>query len=86
MVKASARRQRRKPRRETLEILGANIRMHRARLGYSQERLADEAGINRSYVGDVERCQQNPTTGILEAFADALGVSIAELWSVRPRR
>lgn len=93
MVKstAGARRRRRQPRRETLELLSTNLRVLRAQRQYSQERLADEAGIHRTYVGDLERCEQNPTLSTLEALADAFGVQIADLLRAeakagRPRR
>ena len=71
--------QKRKPRRETLELLSDNIRVLRVQQRYSQEVLAQEAGIHRTYVGDLERCEQNPTLATLEALADALDVRIADL-------
>lgn len=76
-----APKRRRKPRPETLELLAGNLRMLRAQNRYSQEGLADEAGIHRTYVGDVERCEQNPTLSTLEALADALGIQIADLFA-----
>jgi ribosome-binding protein aMBF1 (putative translation factor) len=68
-----------KPRRETLELLSANIRALRKVAQWSQDQLAHESGLGRSYVGDIERCRHNPRLSTLEALADALGVRTAEL-------
>jgi DNA-binding XRE family transcriptional regulator len=69
----------RKPRRETLEVLSANIRALRKVAKWSQDQLAYEAGLGRSYVGDIERCRHNPRLSTLEALADAFRIRIAEL-------
>lgn len=76
---ARPRRHRRRPRPETLQLLSHNLKVFRAQHEYSQERLADEAGLHRTYIGDIERCEQNPTLGTLEALADVLGIQIADL-------
>jgi transcriptional regulator with XRE-family HTH domain len=72
-------RRRRRPRPETLQLLSTNLKLFRTERDYSQERLADEAGLHRTYVGDIERCEQNPTLSSLEALADAFGIQIGEL-------
>ena len=77
--RGSSPRHHKKPRRETLEQLSANIRALRKVAQWSQEQLADEADLGRSYVGDIERCRHNPRLSTLEALADAFGVRIAEL-------
>jgi transcriptional regulator with XRE-family HTH domain len=76
---ARSGRHRRRPRPETLQLLSHNLKLFRAQYEYSQERLADEAGLHRTYVGDLERCEQNPTLSTLEALADAFGIQIADL-------
>ncbi|MGB3417979.1 MAG: helix-turn-helix transcriptional regulator [Mesorhizobium sp.] len=63
------------------EILGWNLRRLRVAKGLSQERLALEAGIDRSYVGRVERGSENVTITRLEAFAMVLDVSVAQLFT-----
>jgi transcriptional regulator with XRE-family HTH domain len=73
------RRSRRRPRLETLQLLSSNLKLFRTEREYSQERLADEAGLHRTYVGDLERCEQNPTLSTLEALADTFGIQIGEL-------
>jgi len=45
----------------------------------SQERLADQAGLHRTYIGHVERGEVNLTVWNLIRIADALGVDPAEL-------
>jgi transcriptional regulator with XRE-family HTH domain len=63
----------------TRQILGWNLRSLRVAKGMSQERLALEAGIDRSYVGRVERGSENVTLSRLESFAAVLGVPVAQL-------
>jgi transcriptional regulator with XRE-family HTH domain len=50
--------------------------------GLSQENLAVDAGIDRIYVSRLERGLENPTVGILDQLADALGVGIVEFFVV----
>ena len=59
--------------------LGRNVRHLRRELGVSQEALADDAGIHRTYVSDVERGARNPTITVVEKLARALKVSAGEL-------
>lgn len=47
--------------------------------GWSQEELADQAGIHRTYVSGVERGVRNPTVTVLEKLAIALGATLPEL-------
>ncbi|MBX9453221.1 MAG: helix-turn-helix domain-containing protein [Mesorhizobium sp.] len=61
------------------EILGWNLRRLRVAKGLSQERLAFEADIDRSYVGRVERGTENVTIARLESFARVLEVTVAQL-------
>jgi transcriptional regulator with XRE-family HTH domain len=50
------------------------------RRGLSQERLAFDAGVDRSYVGGLERQEENPTVDILDRLARTLSVPISELF------
>jgi transcriptional regulator with XRE-family HTH domain len=47
--------------------------------GWSQEELADQSGLHRTYVSGVERTVRNPTLTVLDRLATALQVSIGEL-------
>lgn len=59
--------------------LGANVRRIRIKRGWSQEDLADAAGLHRTYVSGIERGVRNPTLTIIVQIADALRVPPATL-------
>lgn len=59
---------------DVVQLLGANVRRHRRLKGLSQERLALDAGMERSYVSDLERGTRNPSVRALGRLAEALGV------------
>ncbi|MBD2817714.1 Cfr10I/Bse634I family restriction endonuclease [Streptomyces parvulus] len=58
---------------------GLAVRAVRAELGWSQERLSVESGLDRTYVSGLERGQRNPALQTLVRLADALGVPLHEL-------
>lgn len=60
-------------------ILAANLRRQRKAKGVSQEALADLAGLDRSYVGQVERGERNISLKNIVKLAKALGIEPAEL-------
>jgi len=60
-------------------LVGRNLKEIREEQGLSQEDLAYEAGIHRTYVSGVERGVRNPTVVVLARLADALGVPPARL-------
>lgn len=55
-------------------LLGKNVRRQRQARGMSQEELALEAGMKRSYVSELERGLRNPTVRALGRLAEALDV------------
>lgn len=61
---------------DTRTTIGWNLRKLRVEQALSQERLALEAGIDRSYVGRVERGEENVTVERLEALARVLEVPV----------
>lgn len=69
----------RTPKSPLRDILARNLRLHRAERGWSQERLALEAGLNRTYLSAVERSEQNISVDNIARIADALGV---EAWAL----
>lgn len=66
---------------ELVRVLGRNVRKARKSKGLSQEQLAFEADMKRSYLSDLERGTRNPTVKAIERLALALGVDPAELLS-----
>ncbi|MEX1198384.1 MAG: helix-turn-helix transcriptional regulator [Pseudohongiellaceae bacterium] len=62
-----------------LEELGSRIRESRKALGWTQEELADNAGIDRSYIGGVERGERNLTFKVLCQICVALRCDVATL-------
>jgi transcriptional regulator with XRE-family HTH domain len=55
--------------------------MERLAKGFSQEALADAAGLHRTYVSSVERCERNITVDNMERLAKALDLDIVDLLS-----
>ncbi len=47
--------------------------------GWSQEALADEAGLDRTYISGIERVVKNPTVTVVERVAKALACSCGDL-------
>jgi transcriptional regulator with XRE-family HTH domain len=64
---------------DLVQLLGRNVRDARRRQGLSQEELAHEAGMKRSYLSDLERGTRNPTVRALGRLADALKLEPAAL-------
>lgn len=64
------------------KLVAWNIRRLRVERGLSQERLAFDSGIDRAYLGALERSQENPTVDLLDRIAAILGVSIGDLFKL----
>ncbi|XQA63224.1 helix-turn-helix domain-containing protein [Xanthomonas sacchari] len=62
-----------------LEELGTRIRARRKDLGWTQEELAANAGLDRSYVGGIERGERNITFTVLCDIAGSLQCDVAGL-------
>ncbi|MGE0294469.1 MAG: helix-turn-helix domain-containing protein [Hyphomonadaceae bacterium] len=62
------------------EIVATNLRRLRHAKSMSQEELADRAGINRNYVGMLEREQHSATVDMLEKLAEVLEADPAEFF------
>ena len=69
----------RTPKSALRGVLATRLRRRRAELGWSQERLAFESGLNRTYVSAVERSEQNMSVDNVARVAAALGVGAWQL-------
>jgi XRE family transcriptional regulator, regulator of sulfur utilization len=58
---------------------GRAVRALREERGLSQERLAEAADVDDTYISGLERGQRNPTLLTVQRVASALGVTLAEL-------
>ncbi len=64
---------------DVLVQFGKRLRTIRQRKGISQERLAELAGLHRTYVSSVERGERNISILNIERLATALGVAMSDL-------
>jgi transcriptional regulator with XRE-family HTH domain len=66
--------------------VGLNVRNLREGRGLSQEDLAFEANLHRTYISGVERGVRNPTVSVLGKIAAALGVTPDQLLKAKSSR
>lgn len=64
---------------EIEEVMAANVRRLRHAKQWTQEELAERAGLSSRYVGAIERADVSARVKVLGRIADALGVEPAEL-------
>ncbi|WP_420992206.1 helix-turn-helix domain-containing protein [Cupriavidus sp. 30B13] len=67
---------------DLVRTLGTAVRQLREAHAWSQEELAEHAGLNRSYIGEIERGSAVASIVTVEKLAAALGVPIS--WLLRP--
>jgi transcriptional regulator with XRE-family HTH domain len=67
---------------ELRKILGTNMRVYRAELGYSQAKLAEIINTATNYITQIENGKRFPTDTMLEKIASALQKKAHELFSV----
>ena len=59
---------------------GKALRKRRLKLGVSQEEFADICGLDRTYIGGIERGERNVSLLNIEKIARALRISLSELF------
>jgi transcriptional regulator with XRE-family HTH domain len=64
--------------------LAINVRRFRVERGLTQERLAADSGVDRAYVGGIERQSENPSIDVLDRLATALDLEVAALLVTPP--
>jgi transcriptional regulator with XRE-family HTH domain len=62
------------------KAVGKRVRALRTARAWSQERLAEEAGMHRTYMWGIEQGARNPSLRHLAHLADALGVPLKSLF------
>jgi transcriptional regulator with XRE-family HTH domain len=67
---------------DTKKLIGSRIKQLRRTHNYSQERLAEIAGINSKYLSSIERGAENPTLDLFIRLAQALKVDLRELFEM----
>ena len=66
-------------RPDILKRFGRRVREIRTDQGYSQETFAAQCGLDRTYMGGIERGERNVALRNIEVIALSLGVTVAEL-------
>ena len=61
-------------------LFGKQVAALRRSKNLSQEELADKCGIHRTYIGALERGEKSPTLNTIEKIANALEITIKELF------
>jgi transcriptional regulator with XRE-family HTH domain len=64
---------------DILKRFGGRVRQLRKGKGYSQEAFAAECGLDRTYMGGIERGERNVALRNIEQIAKALGLTISKL-------
>jgi len=64
------------------ESLGKRMKTIRQKKKMSQEELAFESGLHRTYISDIERGARNVSVVNIEKIAKALGVSVKDLFNI----
>ena len=67
------------------KIVAGNLRRIRLEQSLTQEELADRVGINRNYVGMIERGENSPTIDMIEQLAEGLRIDPVSLLERRRR-
>jgi len=63
-------------------LVGMNLRRLRVARNIPQERLAFDSNVDRSYLGGLERGEENPTVDVLDRLAATLNVPLSELFQI----
>ena len=67
---------------QLLQALSRNIKKYRKELDLSQEKLALAAGVDRSYMSEIERGLANPTLDLLLKLSNALKIQPSKLLEI----
>lgn len=59
---------------------GETVRKCRRSIGWTQEKLAEECDLHRTYIGGIERGERNVSLVNIKKIADSLGISTRKLF------
>ena len=62
-----------------LKRFGERVRQLRKARGFSQQSFAERCGLDRTYIGGIERGERNVALRNIEVIAKSLGLSVSEL-------
>ena len=66
-------------KKDILIGFGDRIRELRTKSNWTQEKLADETGFHRTYIGMIERGERNLSLKNIEVFANVFSLSVSKL-------
>ena len=64
------------------EIFAKNLRENRRKSGFSQEKLAEKAGISTQYLAMMEIARKFPTSEVLDRIAASMNINVYELFLI----
>ena len=64
------------------DIFAKNLRENRRKCGFSQEKLAEKAGVSTQYLAMMEIARKFPTAEVLERIAGAMNIKVYELFLI----
>jgi transcriptional regulator with XRE-family HTH domain len=64
---------------QILRLFADRVRAHREAIGLSQEKLAEQAGLHRTYIGSIERAEKIPSLITIIKIARALRIENSQL-------
>ena len=65
---------------DVIKNFGKTVRFLRIKHGYSQQVFADMCGFHRTYIGQIERGERNPSLMNIHIISDAFGISLSQLF------
>lgn len=64
--------------------ISTKLKELREKVGWSQNKLAQEAGISQSFINQIEAGQKQPSYEVLNNICSALGITLSEFFSDKP--
>ena len=67
-------------REEELKAFGKTVRMCRTALNITQEELANRCDFHRTYIGQIERGERNPSLLNIKTLCNTMGISLSSFF------